>query len=485
MDEKTKGFKYNFTTPPPEYLYCQDCEHVARDATITICCGRTFCQSCIDRIKKKGDPCPSCAATIEQPIPQLWYRETTTKLRVECLKKDRGCDWEGMLKDLHTHLDEANGTCMFVEVFCRRGCGVKVERKYVEAHLNNVCVERDFSCHYCNKTGTFREISNEHWAECASKPVQCPNKCNFTCKQNELEEHLDECSLTTIKCHYQPAGCTEEFLRKNEEAHLEKNTQQHLKLSMAMCLKLKDELKDAEHRYEKSLEEQAQVYAEKLQAIEKQQAESYKLHEDRLHTMYQEYEQKLSTMKHNYEMVLHGKDESMKLVKEKMDSIIDSRVRKQIEPFKQILGILPYNFTMPEFCKLKQNNELWYSPKMLTHYQGYTFLISVRANGYGSSKDKSVGVWLRSVKGHHDKNLKWPGKVTITLQLLNQFHDFDHVTLKKSFQLVKASDQGPAYIDEFSPDFISHQELNYNASKQTQYLKEDCIKFRITAINLQ
>ena len=481
MDKKHEGHKYTFITKPEEYLHCQDCKYVAEEPTITTCCGRTFCQRCIERIMEKGDPCPSCTKEIGQPVPQLWYRETIANLRVECLKKNRGCDWEGMLKDVDTHLDTTNGTCMFTEVLCKRGCGVKVERKYFEAHLNNVCVQRDFSCQYCSKRGTYRDISTEHWAECASKPVQCP-KCDSTCQQKQLEEHLNVCPLSTIQCLYQDVGCMDEFQRKDQEDHLERNTQKHLKLTATMCLKLKDELRASESKYEKGLQEQAQAYAEKLEAIEKQQKESYKFHEAKLNTMYQDYEQKLRTMKQNFKMVIHDKDESMKLVKAKMDSIIDSRVKQLIESFQHMSGLLPYTFTMAGFHKLKRDNELWYSPNMLTHNQGYTFLITVRANGYGASKDKSVGVWLRSVNGQHDNNLKWPAKVTITLQLLNQHCDHDHVTLGKSFQLVKT--ESHSYIDEFSPDFIPHIELDYNAAKKTQYLKDDCLKFKVTSVSL-
>ena len=481
MDDVTEGYKCTFITKPQEHFYCQGCKYVAKESTITTCCGRTFCERCINKVREKGHPCPHCGKDIGQTVPQLWYRETITTLRVECLKKNRGCDWEGMLKDLDAHLNEIQGTCMFTEVFCPKNCGVKVERKYIEAHQNNVCAERDFLCQYCNKRGTYKSISTEHWSECAYKPVSCPNTCGVTCEQNLLEEHLKKCSLATIHCTYQKVGCTAELRRQDEDAHLESNTQIHLNLTMTMCQKLKEELEATKSRYERGLQEQAQSYTERLQAIEKQQAEAYKLHEENLNAMYKNYEHKFKTMRCNFEMVLREKDESMRLMREKMNSLIDSRVEQKIESFKQKTGILPYNFTLTEFHKFKQENELWYGPEMLTHSKGYTFLITVRANGFGDYKDKSVGVWLRSLKGQYDYDLKWPVKVIITLQLLNRHHDQNHMTIRKPFQLTR-SESGHAYVGEFSPDFIPHCKLGYNVLQKTQYLKDDCLKFRVTSI---
>ena len=487
MDDLTEGYKCTFIPKPQEHFYCKDCKYVAREPTITTCCGRTFCQGCIEKVMQKGDPCTHCGKEVREPIPQLWYREEISTMRVECLKKDSGCDWEGTLKDLDTHLDQDRGCCKYIEIPCPRGCGVNIERKYIDAHLNNVCVERDFACQYCNKAGTYRTISTEHWSECADKPVQCPNMCGVTCEQNLMDDHKKMCPLLTIKCPYQSVGCMDEFQRRDEDDHMATNTQHHLKLTMETCQELKQELETTKNMYEEHLQEQAQGYAERLQAIEKQQAKAFKLHEENLNTMYQDYEHKLRTMKHNFEMVLHGKDESLKLVKEMMDGVIDSRVKQQveekIETFRQESGILPYNLKMTGFESRKHKNEIWYSPKMLTHDRGYTFLISVRPNGFDKSKGKSVGVWLRSAKGRYDGELKWPAKVTITLQLLNQHCDRDHLTVTKTFTLVKSSDEH-LYISEFSPDFLPHGRLGYNALQQTQFLKGDCLKFRVTSITM-
>lgn len=486
MDELNGLASYIFINKPPDHLYCVACKYVARNPTTPDCCGRCFCQGCVKPVKEKGDPCPRCGREITHIMPQVLYKETIEGMQVKCKNSAKGCEWEGLLRELDGHLDERTTGCMFVEVPCHKGCGMKVERGHIETHLNNVCAERQYYCQYCNKPGTYRNICTDHWPECAYKPIQCPNRCGVTCEQSMLEEHTAMCPLSEIQCFYSSAGCTAKFLRKDEEDHSKSSTQHHLELAMKMCLGLKEEQQKIKMTYEKGLQVQAEGFVETLSAVKKEQAEVFNSHEVKLNRLYQEYESKLQNMKMRFEILLRGKNESIRAIKENMESVVDTRVNKEIESFKLVAGILPYNFTVLDVQKKKSENAIWFSPYMLTHPRGYTFLISVRPNGYLHSKDEGVGVWLRSVKGHYDKSLKWPAKVTITLQLLNQNGDYDHVTKNVQFELrqVVEANQDHVCIKEFSYNFLSHGDLGYNGTKKTQYLKYDSLKFRVTEIML-
>ena len=77
-------------------------------------------------------------------------------------------------------------------------------------------------------------------------------------------------------------------------------------------------------------------------------------------------------------------------------------------------------------------------------------------------------------------------KVTITLQLLNQHRDQDHITVTKQFQWMKPESERVC-VDYFTYTLIAHTDLKLNAQKQTQYtyLKDDCLRFRITKIEAQ
>ena len=84
-------------------------------------------------------------------------------------------------------------------------------------------------------------------------------------------------------------------------------------------------------------------------------------------------------------------------------------------------------------------------------------------------------------KGDHDIVLKFPVKFTITLQLLNQHRDQDHYTI--DIQYEKETRESTSILS-YDWTFISHADLKWNRDKQTQYLKDDCLKFRITKIAL-
>lgn len=480
------GHKCGFINKPDDNYYCNGCKNVARKPTITSCCGRCFCAEYIEPVKEKGEPCPRCGKMIAQTMIQSLYEEEISSMMVKCTNVAKGCKWECPLVELEDHLDESKDECMYVEVPCHKGCGSNIEKGSVEIHLNNDCAERQFTCQYCNKQGTYRCISQEHWPECAYKPVQCPNLCGVTCEQSMLEVHCQTCTLSTIQCFYWPAGCKTTFQRKDEDDHMKEKLQHHLDLIMKMCQGMTEKCQETKTLCERRLEEQAQEFSDKLRAFETEHAEASKCHEEKLQAVYRECENKLCTMKQRFDMVLRGKDESIKTLKENIKSTIDACVKKSIESFQLKTGVLPYAFTMGNYKQLKVNNDIWYSPDMVTHLEGYTFLITVRPNGHDDSLNKGIGVWLRCVKGLTDHSLKWPVKVTITLELLNQQGDHDHVTMTKSFELQRISDPEWRHncIDAFSYSYILHAYLNYNEVKKTQYLKDDCLKFRLTRIKV-
>ena len=89
----------------------------------------------------------------------------------------------------------------------------------------------------------------------------------------------------------------------------------------------------------------------------------------------------------------------------------------------------PFHFTMSDFNHLKTRKTSWYSPPMYTHLHGYKFYIKVYMS------DLSVGLY--SMPGKDDATLQWPAKFTITLQLLNQHRNQDHITVTTQFQWKK------------------------------------------------
>ena len=115
-----------------------------------------------------------------------------------------------------------------------------------------------------------------------------------------------------------------------------------------------------------------------------------------------------------------------------------------------------------------------------THPRGYKFKLKLYSN-FGASKYLAVDVY--SIRGDHDDKLKFPAKFTITLELLNQHRDQDHYSKELECTLTREKVASFERICRLHK-FISHADLQWNPSKRTQYLKNDCLKFRLTRIKL-
>ncbi len=161
--------------------------------------------------------------------------------------------------------------------------------------------------------------------------------------------------------------------------------------------------------------------------------------------------------------------------------------------FSRLLGI-EYKFVMKNFTQEKQRDKPgeWKSPAMYTHLAGYKFCIAVDANGNGAGRGKYVTAALWTVPGEYDNQLKWPAKVTITTELVNQqggenaeFTNTSNWT--KPIKSKRICSIGRlCYMDDPSSTlmvervraqfvFVPHSELN-------QFLLNDTLQFNIVKI---
>ena len=134
-------------------------------------------------------------------------------------------------------------------------------------------------------------------------------------------------------------------------------------------------------------------------------------------------------------------------------------------------------FKVTGFQEKKDGNEIFTSPSFYTSPGGYYMAIHVYANGYNGCLDTHVSVFTVILKGKYDTELGWPflGKVTITL--LNQLEDNNHKTETSTFDLARNARAGKSWSSH--QEFIPHSELTHDSVKNTQYLKDDTLYFRV------
>jgi len=154
--------------------------------------------------------------------------------------------------------------------------------------------------------------------------------------------------------------------------------------------------------------------------------------------------------------------------------------------------IPPPDFTMTDFEKLKKDDINWYSLPFYSHTGGYKMCLRVNANGCGSGKGTHVSVGVHLMQGEHDDHLKWPFRGDITVKVLNQRTEERHMGRIVGFSDRK-SDKATGRVigSEVAKrgiifyEFIAHRSLGYNSAKNTEYLRDDCLKFRVTNVKLR
>lgn len=101
---------------------------------------------------------------------------------------------------------------------------------------------------------------------------------------------------------------------------------------------------------------------------------------------------------------------------------------------------------------------------------GYKMCLVIYANGNGGIKGTHISVYLQILHGPHDDQLDWPLSLNYWTSLRN---DLD---LPDDEEYNKPGGNGWGY-----PIFIKKSELNFNSSKNAQYLKDDKLYIRVTS----
>ena len=469
-DDNRTGYTCEFTTKPPVELICQKCKYVSRNPTLTSCCGNHFCKGCISPLYESHQGCPSCGQVdFNLMLNKRDYKQISL-LQVFCTKRSRGCKWIGQLEQLEAHTDVKTGDCMYVSLQCPSNCGEKVERKDLDKHLLHLCPLREYSCVHCNFKGTFKTVTEVHWPKCGNLPVECPNKCGVTCEKTSLKSHLNTCSNVGQFCSFSFAGCNRKLIRENRERHMIENGGTHLSLLAEFTRKMNSEIEKIAKEHKEWRDILRKKELKLLNSIHEQELGLEKLQSKV--TALEERCQHLEKTQEKY----HSDE-----LRDLKDKVCELLYNTGHAPW------VPATFTMPYFEKLRQTDKSWYSPTVYTHHGGYLFLIAVRPNGRPlgfEGHGTHVSVHYKPKKGDYDRFLKWPVKVTVTLQLLNQHADRDHLTKIAMFRYGKEMTTSAYAVGPFDDELIAHNKLSFNVEKGTQYLKNDCLQFRIVEIDV-
>ena len=485
-----QGYQCEFIDSVPEDFYCKQCSLVARKLTFTSCCGESYCNACINQDNK---PCPGCGTQDFQTFQQIKYQKKILSFRVSCSLKKRGCGWCGPLEHLDTHLDTDTGDCEYTDIDCPLKCHNKISKKNISHHLANECVKRDYVCPHCAFKASYEIVCNIHWPECSYFPLTCPNRCGVSCERTTMEEdHMKICPLQEVECELKHIGCAERFLREDEEEHMREKAQTHLLMMATTSVKMSQDFQGKFQEQERKSQEQerkSQEQERKLQEQERKlQEQERKLQEQERKS--QEQERKFQEQERELQEQERKVKEMLKVQREEQDEkqkTEHEQLKTEFVNLKSIICRPSWSFTMDNFSEEKAKDEWddWKSPPMYTHVCGYKFCIGIDANGFGSTRGKSVNVELCVMEGEYDDQLKWPVTARFTLELINHFEGGEN---KKCTLTVTWDKPDDKYVHKkvFSTmpnneyHFISHKDLRYKPHQRIYFLKHDCLHFKAT-----
>ena len=433
---ESSGFECEFVEKPPEIIQteCLICLLILREPYQVICCGKSFCRSCIERVKSLNNPCPHCNETNFTDFPNKGHQQLIYQLKVRCTHQKEGCKWTGELGALDNHLNldpqPANQLkgCVFVTVKCTH-CSKSRQRQHINHHQITKCPKRPFTCEHCKVfKSTFKDVTTNHWYVCGCYPVPCSNKCGAVLQRQNIESHVaKDCPLTDIECDFHYAGCEVRLPRKDMGEHLRVELVTHMSM---MAVSHQQQIASHQQQHDQDRQRMGELMM-KNEQLEKQQ------------------------------MVLQIKNEALKQRVTELEGAVLNIVHTDSVP--------PVDFIMPNFEQHKE----WFSPPFYTHHRGYKLCFEVYTSlGF-------ISICFYMMRGEFDDKLKWPFNGQVTLQLLSQDgsnkHHTDTISLNNPHYCSRVT-KGDRGIGYGKLEFISF------ADCYKRYVNDDCLHFRIVKI---
>ena len=491
------------STPSSRYA-CLSCHLIARDPRQVTCCGKLFCKTCFDGLRRTSSSikCPNC----HKNVANKFFEDRRTDeeigtLKIYCTNEDDGCGWQGEVKEIEQHL---RTKCPYQVISCRL-CEKQMVRRVFNSHIQSECPKRPFVCPYCGADGIHDYLTKEHLVDCPDLPLPCPNKeCTATVKQSMMVAHLEDCEHQALFCSN---GCGELVKRAtytshqsqcikrpytcpycSEEGVYDHLTHEHLDRCSCLPLPCKNDgchelIKRSQmegHLLVCSHKKVPCIYSAigckafiKRHHINKHGEQCIKEH---LHFAIEKVKELEEVQKQCFQ-VIDKQNQELKKDKQAISRLSEQLCFMEATKTKSITVVLK------SFTALRDSNQEWYSPGFYVGSGSYKMRLIVCANGEGDGSGRYVSVFICIMPGLYDEQLEWPIEGEVIIELLNQLEDKSHH--KKTIMLDELTPVwNRSKVTEEQQEgvglkqYISHQELS---TKNCHYLHNDSLYFRVTA----
>ena len=477
--------EYDFVEEPTREFFCAVSLELLREPQQTDCCGHHFSDDVARRLQREGKPCPMCQRANFTTHPDIFHGRRIRQLTVCCQHK--GCEWVGELGNLGDHV--------------------------------TLCPKQPWKCTYCALTG-LKECESDHLSVCGQYPVSCPNRCEEDeVPRSSLEQHLSLCPLQEVECEYAGMGCEVRLARREMRGHLEKEGQSHLLKMCAASLAVSGELSrrvGERDREVVELREEVRRVREEVGEIRKELKEGMReMEESRKEGIREIEESRKEGRQEVGEMERRMKEEvgkgmgqvrkEVRELKEEMERKIEEenkksegrvvegvremeqRVKKDMELVMrgvcdirhEVADLIPpVEFTITNFSVLKVQGKEWRSPPFCTHHGGYKMFLGVWPSGLKFGGVSHVSVQFYKVRDANTNSLKWPVKLLITIQCLNQTTGKWEREYTNGTDFTRGKPSSDVECSSSYPQYLPHSEL-------AEYVKNDSFCIRVTKFTVQ
>ena len=285
---------------------------------------------------------------------------------------------------------------------------------------------------------------------------------------------------------------------KEESTQLQEHLHKKDEAMRQEIVDLKQELQESENKL-KTREKEAQKKDETLQheiaALKRRQEDAVSKEESE--AIKQEIAELRERIEKNeavkQEVIQVGKKQEETVSKEDYETTKQELTQlkaKQEEDWSSLQSYTgpPIDRKMTEFEKHNQDGDEWYSEPFYTHPYGYKMCLNVNANGAEPGKGKHISVFCYLMRGKFDDRLRWPFQGHITVQLINHLEDKEHYTATLDFSNADSDLANRVVTRERARNgkgtikFLPHSELGHDSAKNRQFLKDDCLCFRVNRV---
>ena len=147
----------------------------------------------------------------------------------------------------------------------------------------------------------------------------------------------------------------------------------------------------------------------------------------------------------------------------------------------------PWIIKLEGYAEKKAKNLTWYSAPFFTHAGGYKMCLQVYSNGFKAAEGQCLSAYTCLLRGKMDDFLKWPLSGSVSMYLLNQVKNANHIMFRAVYN--SRCDENKAATRVMPPKnrsvgngkekLVALSSLTHPATPSVKYLVDDCLYFKI------